>query len=112
MELTNRSNRSKRVIVTALIIGLFVALTPGVLLTLPPNSPKLVVAVVHGLVFALAYHFIYMPVWRAVYEGFQSAPPSAVAIQQKMDIQTAKGLPVGFGFGPRSFDTARGPGNP
>ena len=32
---------------------LFVALTPGVLLTLPPNSPVNIVAFVHGLVFII-----------------------------------------------------------
>jgi hypothetical protein len=36
---------------------LFVALTPGVLLRLPPGGSKLTVAVVHGVVFALVYHF-------------------------------------------------------
>jgi uncharacterized membrane protein len=37
---------------------LFVVLTPGVLLTLPKGGSKLTVAVVHGLVFAVAYYFI------------------------------------------------------
>jgi len=36
---------------------LFVLLTPGVLLSLPPGGSKLTVAVVHGLVFAVVYHF-------------------------------------------------------
>jgi len=44
---------------------LFVLLTPGVLLTLPPGGSKLTVAVVHGLVFAVVYHLTYKPVWRA-----------------------------------------------
>lgn len=34
---------------------LFVALTPGVLLSLPPGGSKLVVAATHGVVFALVY---------------------------------------------------------
>ena len=33
------------------------ALTPGVLLTLPKGGSKLVVAAVHGLVFTVVYHF-------------------------------------------------------
>jgi hypothetical protein len=39
------------------IVLLFVLLTPGVLLTLPPGSKGLLPAVVHGFVFAavLAY---------------------------------------------------------
>ena len=34
---------------------LFVALTPGVLLTLPPGGSKLVVAATHGVVLALVF---------------------------------------------------------
>jgi hypothetical protein len=34
---------------------LFVVLTPGVLLSLPPGGSKLVVATTHGVVFALVY---------------------------------------------------------
>jgi len=41
----------------AFVVVLFVALTPGVLLRLPPGGSKLTVAVVHGVVFALVYHF-------------------------------------------------------
>lgn len=39
------------------LVLLFVVLTPGVLLRLPPGGSKLTVAVVHGVVFALVYHF-------------------------------------------------------
>ena len=35
---------------------LFIVLTPGVLLSLPPGGSKLVVAATHGVVFALVYH--------------------------------------------------------
>jgi hypothetical protein len=41
----------------AFVVLLFVALTPGVLLRLPPGGSKLTVAAVHGVVFALVYHF-------------------------------------------------------
>lgn len=34
---------------------LFVLLTPGILLTLPPKGSKLTVAVVHGVVLALLF---------------------------------------------------------
>ena len=53
---------------------LFVALTPGVLLSLPPGGSKLTVAVVHGLVFAVVYHFTHKAVWRATshMDGFQN----------------------------------------
>ena len=47
-------------LVTAYIVALFVALTPGVLLRIPSGGSKLTVAVVHGLVFALVLHLTYM----------------------------------------------------
>lgn len=39
-----------------LIVILFVVLTPGILLSLPPGSSKLVVAVTHAIVFLVIYH--------------------------------------------------------
>jgi len=36
---------------------LFFVLTPGVLLTLPPKSSKMVVAGVHGIIFSLVFVF-------------------------------------------------------
>jgi hypothetical protein len=44
---------------------LFVVLTPGVLLSLPPGGSKLVVAATHGVVFALAYCLTYKSVLSA-----------------------------------------------
>ena len=58
---------------TAFTALLFVVLTPGVLLTLPSKaSDKIVVALVHGLVFVLLYHLTYNVVlnWTHKYEGF------------------------------------------
>ena len=55
------------------LVVLFVALTPGVLLTLPKGGAKMTVAVVHGLVFALVWKFTHKMVWRAT-EGFQDSP--------------------------------------
>ena len=51
---------------------LFVVLTPAILLRLPPNGNKWTVALVHGLVFALVYHFTHHFVARlgAGFEGF------------------------------------------
>jgi len=45
---------------------LFFILTPGVLVTLPPNSSKLVVAMVHSLVFFLLFFFTYRLVYQMV----------------------------------------------
>ena len=53
------------------VAALFVALTPGVLLSLPPGGSKLSKAVVHGLVFALVFHLTHKMVWRQLYEGFE-----------------------------------------
>ena len=60
-------------LMTAFTALLFVALTPGVLLTLPSKaSGKLVIALVHGLIFALVYHLIHKTVKGVInkYEGF------------------------------------------
>lgn len=59
------------------VIALFVALTPGVLLTLPKGGARLTVAVVHGLVFALVYHFTHKAVARFLRttEGFAKQAP-------------------------------------
>jgi len=46
---------------------LFVLLTPGLLLRLPPGGSKLTVAVVHGIVFATVFHFTHKLVWNAIY---------------------------------------------
>ena len=62
-------------LMTAFTALLFVVLTPGVVLTLPSKaSSKLVIAAVHGLVFALVYHFTHTAVleWTRNYEGFPS----------------------------------------
>jgi hypothetical protein len=45
-------------------ILLFVLLTPGILLRLPPKGSPLVVAIVHGVVFALVLCFTHKIVYR------------------------------------------------
>jgi len=49
------------------IVLLFVALTPGVLLTLPKGGSKLKVALVHAVVFAVVLALTKGPVLRALY---------------------------------------------
>jgi len=49
------------VILFIVVIALFVALTPGILLSLPPKGSKLVVALTHGIVFAIVLKLIYKP---------------------------------------------------
>jgi hypothetical protein len=54
------------------IVILFVLLTPGVVLRLPSKSTLLTVAIVHGLVFALVFHFTHRHVYRlTISEGFE-----------------------------------------
>ena len=43
---------------------LFFLLTPAILIRLPANGSKFVVAAVHALVFALIFHFTHKIVWR------------------------------------------------
>jgi hypothetical protein len=43
---------------------LFFVLTPAVLVRLPPKGDKFTVAAVHGLVFALIFHFTHKLVWQ------------------------------------------------
>ena len=66
---------------------LFVVLTPGVLLRLPPKGSKLAVAVTHGVVFAVVWHFTHKMVWRAAYEGFQGGINSPAAIAARKAVQ-------------------------
>jgi len=51
-------------------IVLFVLLTPGILLRLPPKGSPLVVAIVHGVVFALVLCFTHKIVYRMSVDGF------------------------------------------
>jgi hypothetical protein len=41
---------------------LFAALTPGVLVWLPFGASRKVAALVHGLVFAVVWHFLHRPI--------------------------------------------------
>ena len=61
-------------IVTLYVALLFVLLTPGILLRLPPKGSLLTVAIVHGLVFALVYQFTHRIVYRMSMEGFEAEP--------------------------------------
>ena len=45
------------------VVFLFVLLTPGVLLRLPPRGSLLTAALVHGVVFAIVLYFSHKFVW-------------------------------------------------
>jgi len=46
------------------LVLLFVLLTPGIVLSVPSGASKMTVAVVHGCIFALVWHFTHKQVWR------------------------------------------------
>ena len=49
------------------VAALFFALTPGVLVSLPPRGSRLAVAATHAVVFAVVYHFTHKAVYRYLY---------------------------------------------
>jgi len=63
-----------RITLLLYITALFVALTPGILLTIPPKGSHLVVAIVHALVFALILYLTCNQVYGFMMESFTSAP--------------------------------------
>jgi len=58
---------------------LFFLLTPAILLRLPANGSKFVVAAVHALVFAIIFHFTHKIVWRL------GARLEGMAVKETMD---------------------------
>jgi hypothetical protein len=54
---------------------LFFVLTPGVLLSLPPKSGKMTVALTHALVFALIWTFTHKMVWQFSHGLFEGMNP-------------------------------------
>jgi hypothetical protein len=54
------------------LAALFVAFTPGVLVTLPKGGSKYTVLAVHALLFVVVWHFTHKMVWRMTMEGFQN----------------------------------------
>ena len=79
-------------LMTAFTALLFVVLTPGIVVTLPPKAPTIVVAVTHGVIFALIYGITHKAVWHLTqkFEGFQSQYvfPPAIANGQMCEAQT------------------------
>ena len=57
------------------VLVLFVLLTPGVLIWLPPKSSRLIAALLHGLLFAVIFHFTSKPVWNMTSSMGQSIGP-------------------------------------
>ena len=53
-----------------LAVVLFVLLSPGILVRLPPKGSKWTVAIVHGIIFAIVMYFVYLYVLPNL-EGFK-----------------------------------------
>ena len=49
------------VCIFVLQVLLFVLLTPGILLVLPPKSSKYIVAITHGVIFSALWILLYKP---------------------------------------------------
>jgi len=50
---------------------LFILLTLGILVSLPPGGSKVTVAMFHAVVFALVYHYTHKMAWAYLYpDGF------------------------------------------
>jgi len=71
---------------------LFVALTPGVLLRIPPKSSLLVAAAVHAVVFALVYHFTYKMVYRFTTEGFTTKERFEGEVEEEEEPESAAAM--------------------
>ena len=63
------------------LTALFVALTPGILLVVPKKGSRLVIAIVHGILFAIILQFTYNEVYRFANEGFTPVTDSANIVQ-------------------------------
>jgi hypothetical protein len=48
-------------VIFVVLVALFVALTPGVLVYLPPKQSKLVTSLTHGVIFAVIWTIIHKP---------------------------------------------------
>jgi len=70
-----------RVIMLLYLTALFVALTPGILLTVPKKGSRLLIASVHGLLLSVILYFTYNEVYRFANEGFTPVTDSANIVQ-------------------------------
>lgn len=78
---------------TVFVALLFVALTPGVLVSLPPGGSKLTVALFHGVVFALVYHLTHKAVWRMAGAGDAARDPAPASPAELDAALRRAGLP-------------------
>ena len=74
---------------------LFFILTPGVLVTLPPKSSKMMVAAVHAIIFAIVLGLTCKMVWKFSMrlEGFSDGAASAIADAKPVEKRGTVGMP-------------------
>lgn len=75
---------------------LFFVLTPGILLSLPPKSGKMTVALTHALVFALVWTLTHKLVWQAthgLFEGMDHKLTYEGMDHKRQGMATRKGAP-------------------
>jgi H+/gluconate symporter-like permease len=53
------------IIIFIVVVFLFVILTPGIVVYLPPKASKLTTSITHGFIFAIIWAIIHKPLWRA-----------------------------------------------
>jgi hypothetical protein len=80
-------------LVTLYAALLFFALSPNVLLRLPPKGDKFLVAGVHAIIFALIFHFTYKMVWQVSVggEGFKEGVAACAKAGQSCANKTCCG---------------------
>lgn len=79
------------ILMTGFTALLFVVLTPGILVTIPPKGSKFVVALTHGVLFAILYHLTHKAVWHLTkkVETFENpSPPLKIKNGDMCEAQT------------------------
>jgi uncharacterized membrane protein len=56
------------------VATLFFVLTPNVLVSLPPGGNTYIVAIVHAVVFAVAYELTHKMIWKTFYSNSNYSP--------------------------------------
>ena len=74
------------ILFTVYVFILFFVLTPGILITLPRKSSKMIVSLVHGLIFAsiltLSGHYVWK-LSNSIFEGAQPKTPDELSVKLK-----------------------------
>lgn len=80
-----------QLLMTLFVAALFFVLTPGILLSLPPNGSKVTVAITHAIVFAIVYCLTHKIVYAYLYEGFKPKFSNMVKTKQPRTSPTQQG---------------------